>query len=59
MEKAFEIFSEQKDLYGLLIDFSRKKGCLPKVYEIFGSEMPLGPKADEEVSLSLSFDSVR
>ena len=32
LEKAYEIFSEQKDLYGFLMDF----------LEIFGSEMPLG-----------------
>ena len=37
-EKAYEIFSEQKDFYGF---FLQTKGFLPKAYEIFWSEMPL------------------
>ena len=45
LEKAYEIFSKQKDLYGFIriFDgfFSKIKEFLPKVYEIFGSEMPL------------------
>ena len=41
LEKAYEIFLEQRNLFGFLMDFSRKKGFLPKVYEIFGSEKPL------------------
>ena len=42
---ANEIFSEHRDFYGFLMDFSwsdlKAKGFLPIVFEIFGSEMPL------------------
>ena len=36
-KKRTKFFLEQKDLYGF---FLKTKGLLPKVYEIFGSEMP-------------------
>ena len=41
MEKVYEIFSEQKEFMRIFGLFLKTRGFLPKVYEIFGSEMPL------------------
>ena len=41
LKKAHEIFSEKKEFFRILVDFLSET-FLPKVYEIFWSEMPLG-----------------
>ena len=44
-ENAYYIFSEQKDLYGFLMDFSSKqKDFCQKCTKFFGSEIPLEGK---------------
>ena len=42
LEKAYEIFLEQKNIYGFLMDFSWKQKDFCRRYKrFFGSEMPL------------------
>ena len=49
LEKEYEIFFRTKGLTRIFNGFLLKtKGFLPKVYGIFGSEMPLGPKYEEQ-----------
>ena len=43
LEKAYEIFSEQKDLYGFLMDFSGKqKDFCQRCTRVFGVKCPSG-----------------
>ena len=45
-EKAYEIFSEQKDFYGFLMDFScKQKDFCQRRTRFFGVKCPSGPFA--------------